>query len=113
MFYLNTKEFLNDVCKEIKYEPANKLIAEELEGHIEDIKSEYLCKGASEQEAEEKAVEQMGDARKIGKKLNKMYGPQLDWKLLALISILMFFGILSAASLFESISHYTERRNSC
>jgi len=67
VFYLNAKEFINDVCKEIKYEPANKPIAEELKGHIEDIKSEYLCKGATEKEAEEKAVEQMGDAKQIGK----------------------------------------------
>ena len=92
---MNTKEFINDVCKEIKYKPANKLIAEELKGHIEDIKSEYLCKGATEKEAEEKAVEQMGDAKQIGKKLNKMYGPKLDWMLLVLICIVMFFGILT------------------
>lgn len=111
MFYLNTKEFLNAVCKEIKYEPANKPIAEELEGHIEDIKSEYLCKGATEKEAEEKAVEQMGDATKIGKKLNKMYGPKLDWKLLVLICIVMFFGILSAATNFKDVNRYIERRN--
>ena len=106
---MNAKEFLNEVCKEIKYEPANKPIAEELEGHIEDIKSEYLCKGATEKEAEEKAVEQMGDAKQIGKKLNKMYGPQLDWKLFVLICIVMFFGILSAATHFKKISQYNDR----
>ena len=106
---MNAKEFINNVCKEIKYEPANKPIAEELKGHIEDIKSEYLCKGATEKEAEEKAVGQMGDATKIGKKLNKMYGPKLDWKLLLLICIVMFFGILSAATHFKIISKYNAR----
>ena len=106
---MNAKEFINDVCKEIKYEPANKPIAEELKGHIEDIKSEYLCKGATEKEAEEKAVEQMGDAKIIGKKLNKMYGPKLDWKLLVLICIVMFFGILSAASHLKGVMKDIER----
>lgn len=104
---MKTKHFLNEVCKQINYEPAVELIAEELQSHIEDIKSEYMCKGYKEKEAEEKAVEQMGDAKQIGKRLNKMHGPKLDWKLLILISILMFFGILSAAILFKSISQFT------
>jgi len=107
--YLNAKEFLNTVCKEIKYEPANKAIAEELKGHIEDIKSEYLCKGVTEKEAEEVAVKQMGDAKQIGKKLNKMYGPKLDWILLILICMVMLFSVLSAATHFEKILYYNER----
>lgn len=104
---MKIKKFLDEVSRQIKYEPAIQPIAEELEGHIEDIKSEYMCKGYEEKEAEEKAVEQMGDARQIGKKLNKMYGPKLDWKLLVLICILMFFGMLSAGILFRSVSQFT------
>lgn len=89
---MNTKEFLNDVCKEIKYKPANKAISEELEGHIEDIKSEYLCKGASEKEAEEKAVEEMGDAKQIGRKLNKIHRPKLDWITLIFAIAFILYG---------------------
>lgn len=90
--HLNTKEFLKNVCKEIKYKPANKPISDELEAHIEDIKAENLCKGYSEQEAEEKAVKQMGDAKQIGKRLNKIHRPKLDWKLLGLVFILILIG---------------------
>lgn len=92
---MNAKEFLNDVCKEIKYKPANKPVSEELEGHIQDAKADYLCKGYSEKEAEEKAVEQMGDAKQIGRKLNKIHKPKLDWKLLVLILVLMVFNIIT------------------
>lgn len=76
---MNTKDFLDVVCGEIKYKPANKVISEELEGHIEDLKFENLCKGYTEENAEAKAVAQMGDAKKIGKKLNKIHKPKLDW----------------------------------
>ena len=93
---MKTKEFLDEVSKQIKYKPANKLITEELEAHIEDIKNDNLCKGYSEKEAEEKAVEQMGDAIQIGRRLNKIHRPQLDWKLVILISILIGFGILNS-----------------
>lgn len=92
---MKTKEFLNNVCEEIKYKPANKPIAEELDTHIQDLKNEYLCKGYSEEIAEEKAVEQMGDARQIGKRLNKIHRPKLDWKLLILSIILICFSIFN------------------
>lgn len=92
---MKTKEFLDNVCREIKYKPANRLISEELHGHIQDMKNEYLCKGYSEEVAEEKAIEQMGNAKEIGKRLNKVHKPKLDWKLLILIIILMCFSVLS------------------
>lgn len=46
--------------------------------------------------AEEKAIEQMGDAEELGKKLNKIHKPKLDWKLLILISILIIYGVIVA-----------------
>ena len=91
---MNTKEFLNKVSKEIKYKPANKTITEELESHIEEAKKDYLCKGYSESEAEEMAVKQMGDAKKIGKRLNKIHRPKMDWMLMGLIIILFSFRII-------------------
>lgn len=94
MFYLNIKEFLDTVCNEIKYKPANKPISEELECHINDIKDEYLCKGCTEKDAEEAAVKIMGNPKKIGKKLNKIHRPKLDWKILILIAILIGFRII-------------------
>ena len=70
---MNTKEFLDDVCNEVKYKPASNAISHELEGHIEDLKNDNLCEGYTDKEAEEKAVEQMGDAKEIGKRLNKLF----------------------------------------
>ena len=69
MLYLNTKDFIDAVCGEVKYKPANKIISDELEGHIEDLKNDNLCKGYTDKQAEENAIEKMGDAKKIGKRL--------------------------------------------
>ena len=91
---MNIKNFLNQVCQEIKYEPVRKEIAEELELHIQDLKEDYMNNGMEELEAEEKAVAQMGIAEEIGKKLDKIHRPKLDWKLLLLIFVLMGFGML-------------------
>ena len=92
---MDIKNFLNTVCEQIKYKPVRNGISEELEQHIKDIKEEYIINGIDEKQAEEKAILQMGNAEEIGKKLNKIHKPKLDWKLILLISILIGFGIFA------------------
>lgn len=93
VLYLNIENFLQNVCQEIKYKPVRPSISEELEQHIQEIKEEYIQNGIEEQEAEKRAIEQMGNAEEIGKRLNKIHRPKTDWRLIVLITILTAFGI--------------------
>lgn len=93
---MQTKEFLNTVCEQIKYKPIRNSISEELENHIQESKEDYIEEGMQEKEAEEKAIAQMGDAEEIGKRLNKIHKPKLDWKLVIISLIMMCFGFLIA-----------------
>ena len=108
---MNAKSFLNKVCEEIKYKPVRNGIFEELEQHINEIKEENINKGMQEQSAEENAVLQMGDAQQIGKKLNKIHHPKLDWKLLILVLILIAFGALVTIIKSQSNSIFTITAN--
>lgn len=96
MFHLQIKEFLNTVCEQIKYKPIRNSISEELENHIEESKENYIEEGMQEEEAEEKAITQMGNAEEIGKNLNKIHKPKLNWKLLIILIVLLGFGFLVA-----------------
>lgn len=91
---MQINEFLNSVCDQIKYKPIRNTIAEELKDHIEDKKEELIEMGQNEEEAEKNAVEQMGDAEIIGKQLNKVHRPRLDWKLLIILVVLLIFGFV-------------------
>ena len=93
---MDIKEFLNKICKEIKYKPIRKEISEEIQTHIEEIKQNNINNGMEEQIAEEKAIKEMGEAEEIGKQLNKIHRPKLDWKLLILIIILTTYGLIIA-----------------
>lgn len=88
------KEFLENVCNEIKYKPIREDISEELSLHIEEQKEEYIKYGLEEKVAEERAVSNMGEAEEIGKKLNKIHKPKFDWILTLLVAILIGFGFL-------------------
>ena len=91
---MQINEFLNSICEQIKYKPIRNIIAEELKDHIEDKKEELIEMGQNEEEAEKNAVEQMGDAEIIGKELNKVHRPRLDWKLLIILVVLLIFGFV-------------------
>lgn len=93
---MDIKDFIKEVCEEIKYNPVKKPISEELEEHIQDRKEDYIHNGMQEKQAEEKAIKQMGNAKEIGKKLNQVHRPKLDWKLLILVLVLVAYGVYMA-----------------
>ena len=93
---MQIKDFLESVCKEIKYKPIRKEIGQELENHVEEAKEDYIHKGESEAVAMDKAIADMGDAEILGKTLNKIHRPRLDYKLLILFLILLCFTFLVA-----------------
>ena len=91
---MQIKEYLENVCNEIKYKPIRNEISKELENHIEEAKEEYISKGENEEKAIEKAITDMGDAEIIGKRLNKIHKPKMDYKLIILVLILLCFTFL-------------------
>ena len=89
---MNVKEFLNNVSNQIKYRPIRGIIIEELEEHIDEIINENMTNGLSEELAEETAIKQMGNPVQIGKNLNKIHKPKMDWITLILTLILILVG---------------------
>lgn len=95
---MNIKSFLNIVGEEIRYKPIRNEIVKEIKLHIEEVKEDLISGGMTEIVAEEKAVMQMGNPRKIGKNLNKIYRNKIDWKLIIIILILACFSFLNASN---------------
>lgn len=86
--------FLEEVMAQIKSKEAKRFILAELNHHLKEAKKEWLGKGFSETEAEEKAVKQMGSPQKIGQELNKLHRPRVDWMLIGLLIMTLLFGFL-------------------
>jgi len=98
------KEFLENVCNQIRYKPMREDISEELGLHIQEMKEEHMSYGLSEKEAEERVVANMGDSIEIGKKLDKIHRPKFDWILFLLVGILIGFGFLVSSIRIQRIS---------
>lgn len=71
--YAMKNEYLNAVEQRLKKEKSKKVILAELEAHINDKIDYYLDLGYSKEEAEKRAVEEMGDPDDAALPLNKLY----------------------------------------
>ena len=90
---LNKERFLQEVISQIKFRYDRDTIKKELEAHISDKTEYYLEQGYNRNEAEELSVNDMGDAKIIGKELNKQHNPLLGW-IWSISNVLLFISIL-------------------
>lgn len=79
-------EYLDQVEKQIRQEAVREEIRTELRQHIEDQADFYQESGMSRKEAVERAVEDMGDPVETGVQLDMVHQPQLDKKLLGVVT---------------------------
>ncbi|WP_458354231.1 FtsW/RodA/SpoVE family cell cycle protein [Peribacillus frigoritolerans] len=91
---MRSNHFLDEVMSYIRSKEAKKYIEAELKAHLHQAKTELVKKGYTEDEAEELAVRKMGSPSDIGRKMDKLHRPRVDWKLMSM------FLFMSAAGLF-------------
>ncbi|KMN92387.1 FtsW/RodA/SpoVE family cell cycle protein [Priestia aryabhattai] len=90
--------FLEQVKSQIKSKEAKAFVSSELHYHLNEVKAYWLQKGLSEDQAEEKAVNQMGNPVSIGQNLNRIHRPKVDWVTLMLFAAALLLGFLPLLS---------------
>ncbi len=72
-------EFLGKVISYVKFSFDREDIREEINNHILDRIEYYEAKGYEKSQAEDLAINAMGDAEEIGTQLNKEHSPVIGW----------------------------------
>lgn len=85
------EEFLSKVTSKVKSKEAHNKIKKELTNHLQKLSQSYIERGISKEDADEKAIQEMGNPFIIGEKLNPLHKPKMDWILIVLFAI--FAGI--------------------
>lgn len=96
---MNISHFLETVTNEIKSKEAKEYVKIELSQHIQKSKQSWVQRGYSEIEAEEKAVKEMGSPITLGKSLNKLHKPKVDWLLISLLIVTLLLSFLPIMAL--------------
>ena len=98
------KEYLDTTCDQIHFKAARKTLRQELAAHIEDKKDAFETAGV--QDAEAKAVGEMGDAIETGKALNAIHKPRTEWGVIASVVLLSIVGVLILALVSANDIHF-------
>ena len=84
--------WLDTAVKKIRFKPDRKQVRKELEEHIEDkaLDLQRIFPDMTREEAQERAVSDMGDPAEVGKELAKVHKPWLGYAWLASKVLLVF-----------------------
>jgi cell division protein FtsW (lipid II flippase) len=96
-------DYLDKVIQYVRYKEAKRFVAEELRFHLEQEMKLLKKSGMNEKDTEEKAIQHMGSAERLGQEMNKLYRPRVDWIMIGLVLLLSLIGILPTLHISEEI----------
>ena len=88
------KDYVQQVCEQIRWKKAHDIVSKEIEDHIIDQKTDYISDGIDEELATDKAILEMGDPIQIGTDLDSIYRPNPEWRLIILTSLMLILGVV-------------------
>ncbi|EAD2030226.1 FtsW/RodA/SpoVE family cell cycle protein [Listeria monocytogenes] len=92
------EEYLGKVIAKVKSKQAHSMIKKELISHLEELSDSFQKRGLSIEDADKKAMQEMGDPSAVGKNMNQLHKPRMDWLLIALFILLAGIGFLPLMS---------------
>lgn len=93
--------YLEKLLSQIRCKKARPYISDEIRGHIECQIEDNLAAGMDYEEAQKRAVEDMGDPVEVGVSLDKIHRPRFAWQLIAVAGVLSLLGIIIQLSVFN------------
>jgi len=88
--------YLDRVCAQVKTKEVCEDIRVEMLSHLEELAAEKAAlDGMSEEEAIAEALLQMGDPERVGKQLQAVHKPKLEWGVIALVAGMIVIGLIS------------------
>lgn len=88
-------EYSETVCSQVRWKGAHPLIKTEIEGHLYEQSESFFSQGMDQEAAIKAALNEMGDPVLVGSELNKVYRPDSQKGLVALILVLIAVGVRS------------------
>jgi cell division protein FtsW (lipid II flippase) len=109
---VNIEEYITTLTDQIRCKKARQSVAREIKDHITDQSEAYEEMGLSHEQAQEKAVMEMGNPVETGIALDRIHRPQMDWRLFIMsvvFSALGLFILYSAGGLSENMSSFARQ----
>ena len=96
MQWKEEETWLRDAVKHIRFPPDRRRVRRELYEHMASRRQDFLACGFSEEEADRRACEAMGDPGEVGKALAAVHKPFWGYALCVLRILLILFALYAA-----------------
>ena len=93
--------FLESACEQVSYKPIRDSLRKELDDHMEDRLLEYMESGLAKEDAEIRAVNQMGDPVAIGVEFHRLHHLRFSVPMVIALSVL---GVISSFAKFSTFT---------
>lgn len=107
------EEFLRKVISKVKSKEAHNMIKKELHSHLHELSQSIQKQEFSKEEADKKAIQEMGNPFTIGENLNLLHKPRMDWILIVLfiiIASISFLPLVGGVGDFVSSLYFIRRQ---
>ncbi|MBF2626436.1 FtsW/RodA/SpoVE family cell cycle protein [Listeria marthii] len=97
--------YLSKVISKVKSKQAHSMIKKELSNHLEELSHAFQKRGLSIKDADKKAMQEMGDPSTVGRNMNQLHKPRMDWLLIVLFVLLAgisFLPLIDGVSVLSS-----------
>lgn len=95
MEYKAIDNYISEVSKYITNDKVIEDTTEELKDHILAISEDYIDMGYSENEAVDKSIDQMGNAKVVGRELNSIHSDHKNYFMITIYAITIIATIIS------------------
>ena len=86
-------DYLDQVARQVRVVRIREPLTAELKDHMLSQKADYMAAGLSEDEAERRTTEDMGDALLVGGELDAAHHPATRWRGIAIVTLLLVVGL--------------------
>lgn len=101
------QDYINIICLQIKNKSVHNDIKAELSSHIEEIIEEEVSHGITMEQATKTALKRIGDPITLGRNINNVHKPRIDFKLLFSLFTLVLTGFFALAITTDYLSDST------
>ena len=99
---MNVKEYIDELCGQIRDKHAREFVEDEIRSHIEDQAEAFEKDGMRHEDALAKAVKEMGDPVSVGVELDRIHRPHMEWRFLGYV---VFISMISLGVQFLIRNH--------
>lgn len=94
----DSKSYIESILKNVRFKEAHSEIEKEIQTHMDELGETFSSIIKNKDELQNEVIRRMGDPSDLGKKLDSIHRPQIDWMIVAQVGVLIASGLAIMAA---------------